>query len=75
MSASRPIASDLSYFVLQKQRRDPEVALSPRHQSHQVGQSIRINRRLWDLDQAVPEDQFIGSRDETPIGHRPRKRG
>lgn len=31
-----PIASDLSFEVSQRQRRDPEVILSPAHQRDQV---------------------------------------
>lgn len=67
MASTYTIASDLSYFVLQKQRREGEIPPSPVHQSHEHPQAIRVIRRLRDLDEAMPEDGTI-----TPIWHRHR---
>lgn len=53
------IATELSYAVLEKQRRDPEVVLSPRHQVREVAQSIKTIQRLRDLDAAEPVQDTI----------------
>lgn len=56
---SYEIASPLSHLVLQKQRRDPQVVLTPRNEPTQIRQS-----RL-DLDQLFRADEVL-RREEIP---------
>lgn len=49
------VSSDLSYHVLQRQRRDPEVTAAKVNQAREVEQPITVNRFLRHLDEARPE--------------------
>lgn len=61
-----PIASELSYLVLQKQRRDPQVVLPVPQQAREVGQSLYSKiSGLKNLDSA---ERFLEDTSPTAVG-------
>lgn len=57
-----PIASDLSYEVLKRQRRDPQVVLTPANQACVIRESRLNPEEIFSRDEIVRREEIPVSR-------------